>query len=568
MNLHWIFLMLFLAIGVRFTNGLSSINPPASSSTWHPSAWKAALSDLSTETRIPTTLPISGTVPPDLSGILYKNGPAKFTRQGQPYAHWLEGDGAVIRLEFNGQDGTVTFTSRLVQTDSFQADETAGAITVRGTFGTNKNDGTFNAFDLRLKNPSNTNAVRIGDKVLALSEVGLPFLLNATTLETLGRETFDSRFQHGVTAATVGIPALDKILGFGSAVMAHVRYVPFRDSKTPPHLVMIGAQQHALTGDTEARILELDDRSGTVLGDLERVVLKDTGFPAHDFICTLSHAVWVTCPAQGDLTPFILGKQGPAQCLSFRKGATSTLHLVERRVGTAFSTAPATVKRFALPRPIHPIHYGGAWESLDKEKVTVYLTGWDTESLENMMQNQESMLGSWSAIRSGDFSDVKPQPLLKVTVQPNNPDGSTVTVERVAKESIDHIDFLKGHPLSEGRPCRYLYGVVSTPPKKGTPSGIGPPQTICIIDLESENIVEYWFAGPNNILDDFILVPKGNDERSAWLVAPCFKGETATTSFVVLDASNLSQGPVCEAHLDHFIPWALHGTWWPTKKGS
>ena len=199
----WPFLLALIATLSGSSHGLVSTTNEFHHQSWTPSVWKAALSDLSTETTTPRSLPVTGTVPPDLVGILYKNGSAKFARRGQPYAHWLEGDGAVMRLEFC-PNGDVTFTSRFVQTGAFQADETANAITVRGTFGTNKSDGSRNALDWRLKNPANTNAVRIGECVLALSEVGLPCRLDATTLETLGRETFESKFRDGVTAATVG----------------------------------------------------------------------------------------------------------------------------------------------------------------------------------------------------------------------------------------------------------------------------------------------------------------------------------------------------------------------------
>ena len=557
--------------------------------SWTPAVWKAALSDLPIETKTPISLPITGTVPKDLVGILYKNGPAKFARNGQPYAHWLEGDGAVIRLEFcqsatSDTASSVLFSSRFVQTKSFQADEAANAVTVRGTFGTKKSDGTENALDIRLKHPANTNAVRLGDHVLALAEVGLPYRLDANTLETLvdeeggSLETFQSRFREGTTSATVGNRLVDNLLGFGTAVAAHARYAPFqkdlndKEQRLLPNLVMAGIQQHALTGDTEVTLLELNPRTGQVLGDMKKVaILRDTGFPPHDFVCTLRRAAWITCPAQGNLIPYIMGQRGPAECLSFRPGATSSLHIVDRCVNepqdlSRAATTP-TVKRYTLPEPVHPIHYGCAWERDDRGGMEIYLSGWDSASMENMMESKESMLGSWSSILEGDFSDVQTQPLLKVTLKNEDEKVSShdrVIVEQVAKDSIEHIDFLKCHPNFEGRQCQYLYGVVSTPPEKGNPSGIGPPQTICIVDLVEERVVDSWFAGTNNILDDFILVPKeGNgDERSAWIIAPCFQGESTSTSFVVLDANDLAKGPVCEAHLPHHIPWALHGTWW------
>mmetsp|Transcript_26470 Transcript_26470/g.63020 ORF Transcript_26470/g.63020 Transcript_26470/m.63020 type:complete len:96 (-) Transcript_26470:1700-1987(-) len=93
-----------------------------------------------------------------------------------------------------------------------------------------------------------------------------------------------------------------------------------------------------------------------------------------------------------------------------------------------------------------------------------------------------------------------------------------------------------------------------------------------MVDLNEEQVMDSWFEGNDNILDDFILVPKQNtkdkkdcydDERHAWIIAPCFIGETKTTVFVILDASNLASGPVATLYFDdHHIPWGLHGSWW------
>ena len=93
------------------------------------------------------------------------------------------------------------------------------------------------------------------------------------------------------------------------------------------------------------------------------------------------------------------------------------------------------------------------------------------------------------------------------------------------------------------------------------------PQAQATDNGREEKVVDTWFAGFDNILDDFIIVPKktksDDGERNAWVIAPVYHEATKSTSFVVLDASNLSNGPVCEAHLDdHHVPWALHGTWW------
>lgn len=545
--------------------------------TWTPGAWQHALSGLPWETKSPRSLRLTGEFPRDLNGILYKTGPAKFQRGGQHYAHWLEGDGAVVRLEIHTDANTtqVTLTSRFVQTESFAADEVAGYTTTRGTFGTPKAKG-WNALDLKLKNPANTNALRIGDKVLALSEVGLPYRMDPTTLETLGVETFADHLREpyvvGNSAATLGNEWIDKALGFGNAMVAHVRTLGSMENQREKRVVMAGIQQDALTDDTLIDLWELEPRTGDAVSLQRGLRLEDTGFPAHDFICTSTRAIWLTCPAEGNLIPFLIGQKGPAECLGFRPGATSTLHLVDRQAASGagndeLESASAPVRKVSTPGPIHPVHFGCAWDTEDTGAV-IYLSGWDTQTMEKTMARKESLLGSWAPIQEGDFSGIQAQSLLKIVLQEN----SDVTVKSVASDAIEHIDFVKCHPNLEGLKCSYLYGTLASPSQQGKPAGVDPPQAICIVDLEEEKVVDIWFAGYNKILDDFILIPKKDtsdeethNEQNAWILAPYFDGDSKTTSFAVLDASDLSKGSVAEAHLDdHHIPWALHGSWWET----
>lgn len=129
---------------------------------WAAADWCAALAD-GTEIPEPVELELLGSIPRGLHGILYKCGPARFMRGGQRYKHWLEGDGSVLRLEL-GPAGA-SFRSRFVRTANFEAEERAGRVLTRGTFGTPRDGGALaNAFDLRLKNPANTHVARRGDR--------------------------------------------------------------------------------------------------------------------------------------------------------------------------------------------------------------------------------------------------------------------------------------------------------------------------------------------------------------------------------------------------------------------
>ena len=104
-----------------------------------------------------------------------------------------------------------------------------------------------------------------------------------------------------------------------------------------------------------------------------------------------------------------------------------------------------------------------------------------------------------------------------------------------------------------------------------------PTQSFVVVDVGSPrgDIVDSWHAGTRRIVDEATLVARagggggggggGDAEREAWLIAPVFDGATRTTSYVILDAANLSAGPVCELPLPTHVPWALHGAWAETN---
>jgi Retinal pigment epithelial membrane protein len=58
---------------------------------------------------------IEGTVPPELSGTLYRNGPGLFERNGYRKATLLDGDGMIRAFTFAG--GKVRFRTRFVTTE-------------------------------------------------------------------------------------------------------------------------------------------------------------------------------------------------------------------------------------------------------------------------------------------------------------------------------------------------------------------------------------------------------------------------------------------------------------------
>lgn len=139
-------------------------------------------------------LRVSGTLPADLNGVLYRNGPGRFERGGVPYGHAFDGDGHICRFAF--AQGRVRYTNRFVRTRAYRAEEAAGRMLWRG-FGTQKPGGLWaNALRLRFKNAANTNVIWHGQRLLALWEGGAPHRLDPVTLATLGEEDFDGRLRN------------------------------------------------------------------------------------------------------------------------------------------------------------------------------------------------------------------------------------------------------------------------------------------------------------------------------------------------------------------------------------
>jgi len=461
----------------------------------------------------------------------------------------------VARLELDpaaGDGNVAKFLFRYVETELFRKEREEGKVLARGTFGTNKSEGA-NAFDFKLKNPCNTNAVRVGDRVLALSDVGLPQVLDPDTLEAQGVETFGDRLVDGAPAATLG-PALGKImnsaLGFGDAVSPHHRKVDGKNT-------FISLRQNAVTDATCLTLLDVDSASGDVVSETESV-LENTGFPPHDWVITPNYAAFVVTPAGGDLTPFLLGLKGPAECISFQKGASAVVHYVPRTEGTVES------KSCELPVALHPVHFANAWEGEDEAeakipRVEILATCWDDATVRRMGATGESLLGSWAKVSEGNFDGVASQRLMRITT------GVEPKVEE-AVPGLGHIDYIKCHPKYTGLPSRYVWGSIAAS-ARGEPAPLAPPQGFARLDLDKKQKIDEWFPGERNFVDDFVLVEKPTKtvttpcEVDAWLIAPVFDAETNTSSFVVLDGQDLSAGPIFEVKLSSHVPWGLHGTY-------
>ena len=130
---------------------------------------------------------IVGTIPGDLTGSFYRNGPGRLKLGGEEFLHWFDGDGMIARTTF--VDGKVHFANKFVRTPKYVDETKAGEMIYRGFGGTPKGK-FFRRFSMPA-NPANTGLIMHGGKFLALCEGGRPFAIEPDTLDTEGEYFYD-----------------------------------------------------------------------------------------------------------------------------------------------------------------------------------------------------------------------------------------------------------------------------------------------------------------------------------------------------------------------------------------
>jgi carotenoid cleavage dioxygenase-like enzyme len=223
---------------------------------------------------------VEGTLPDDLRGTLYRNGPGQFEVFGTSYKHPFEGDGAVTALRLG--DGAPRAGSHIHDTAGLLEERAAG----KALYG-------FNAPWLRRianglrgkdKNTANTNVMWWNGRLFALMEGAKPTELDPRTLATIGETDLDGVVVSMFSAHPHRSARRRTTYNFGLKVGRKM-----------------GLCLYALPDDGPARMI------GTIP--------LDGAYMVHDFIATDDHLVFFVAPARinvprallniGDFTSFV-----------------------------------------------------------------------------------------------------------------------------------------------------------------------------------------------------------------------------------------------------------------------
>ncbi|CAM9565479.1 unnamed protein product [Chrysoparadoxa australica] len=432
---------------------------------------------------------------------------------GDDYAHPFEADSLMNAVSFI--DGRAYYRSRFVQTEGYQEEQAAGKRLYRG-FSNLPGGWLKNVFNVKFKNPANTNAVYHGNKLLALWEAGLPHALDPLTLETIALDDL------GILTRQEG-PNKEPF-------SAH----PILDPESKC-LVNFGS-----TG-LKTRVMEFDDK-------LELVRDKMFDFSrwsmTHDFGVTQRYYTFYQGAFGFNIPAWVLGRE-MAQALHYDKAIGSQFLLVPRDGDGPEVTIPC-------PDPGFSFHIANSYDCAETGDVVV-----------DLVECEGMAIG----VDLGKDSQGRPKPLWEMDYGRDAANSALVryrlntTTGECSKVPLleNYCDFVTINSNYTTKKHRFIYASIGSDTTKASPL-----QGLVKVDAETGES-SLWFPEPHQFLSEPAWADKagsGNDqeEDDGYLMTFLFDGKDMRSEVVLFDAKDITKGPICRMGLRNFVPHGLHGT--------
>ncbi len=463
--------------------------------------FRIGLLDAPIEYITPTPCVVTGTLPAEVHGTLYRNGPAQFHVHGERIKHWFDGDGKVIAVHLD--EAGATYQSRFVDTVARQKEQRQGRRLYGGLGGRPRGGllGTLRGF--LGKNVANTNVVFFGGKLLALYEGGRPYQLDPTTLRTLQEDD------------------LGGVLQGNQAASAHPKL------HTPSNALWSFKIQYG-----QKNTVQLYQTSATgVVTEHKSFALPYTTM-LHDFCLTETQAVFVISPLvvpRSQLALYVLGIK-PMHALPKLDPKAGSYVVTVPLSGDA----PARLSRFDTPVMI--LHTVNAWD----QDGGVVIDTCDFSAGQSL-DLATAMMGSAPLARS----------MPKIRRLHCDAHGS-VTTEVLGDTQLE---FPAVAPHVMHKEHSKIYGV-QWPTHKDY---VGVP---ACYDLTTQ-CVEAAPMPAGSYASECVLIPKTGAQREdeVYLLTVVLDSCSQTSALHVYDGEDLKLGPIAQVQLPQAVPHGFHGSW-------
>lgn len=446
-------------------------------------------------------LTIEGTLPTELRGRFYRNGPANFERGSERYQHWFDGDGMVQQFTFTGS--AVAHRGRLVRTSKFKAEHAAGKFLVPA-FGTGIKP------ELRITGPdsmntANTNAIEHAGRVLAMWEGGSAHDLDPATLETRGTVTWQDGWAQMPFSAHPKLDPQGNLWNFGSAGNAFFTY-------------------------------QIDARGKLVKAQMAKLPIdrKTAGGMSHDMAITER---FIIVPIPPVTLHFDLMAQGKTGADVMRVHKSEAL-----RIWVAPKDDISKAVLFDLPHEM-VFHVGNAYERTGAN---------GTEIVMNYVGSTDDTFLASAAVEimRGVHAPGGESRMRTVALNLATGKAAVSTYEALTEE------FPRLDPRFIGSNARFVVTPVSWLASATETSFHG----LQVRDVRSGATKRFDY-GVNFAVEEHIVIARPNSTREldGWIMGSAFDAKSQRTCVSVFDAANINNGPVARAWLPYWLPLGFHG---------
>jgi all-trans-8'-apo-beta-carotenal 15,15'-oxygenase len=497
-----------------------------------------------------------GKIPSDLKGTYYRTGPAMFSagsiappktsiiqpREGPPVPdgvnpkrmvqHPFEADGGILGVTFQGNGETVTSRYRYIRTVAFTNERRKGVRLYRAMDSTRElgpgiGEGLGNDLHTPLfrhhllpglnkfrKNTSNSRAVYWGSRLLSMWEGGQPYKVDSLALSTEGRSQLGG--------------VLKEMDPLGSKLVID----PIKN-----RALVYAVNQDAKK--SEVTVYEFNSAFRPIKEEGGKVSQELPGFAMiSDMAVTENYSVFVQPPLSTAMQ--IMFVKEPGKVLTVEK-APSTLHMVPR-IGSG-----------KVPMSI-PIPYDGAVEA-EMQLINAYEDGTkiilDAIRADGTNKPPSSKVSQWPWASSLEEyrQNAAKKSLWRYEIDIQS--GS------VSKERLTDTQCFFGvvNPKQSTQQHKQIYMAIG-----GLGSDVAPPQGVTRFDTVSKTM-DSWMPEGHEFCGEPMFAPKENpsSDDDGYILTVLFNGKTEQSEMVVLQAMDISEGPVARIPLGIGIPHGLHG---------
>lgn len=463
-------------------------------------AWSKAIAQPATEFALTPLSIISGAIPSDLRGSLYRNGPARLSRGGKRVGHWFDGDGAILGVHFTDTGATGVY--RYVQTQGYLSEESADTY-IYPNYGMTAAGAFWNNWLKPIKNTANTSVLALSKRLLALWEGGNPHALDLETLETIGIDRLSALTDKQPFSAHPKVdPVTGNIFNFG----------------------LVGGVNGILN-------LYRCDPTGKLEQQNSHTL---TGLPLiHDFCFAGQYLIFLVSPVRVSIPSVILGQKSYSDALEWKPELGTEILIFDRDDLSLVSRGQTD--------PWFQWHFANGYVDQDGKIVTEFTRYEDFDTNQYLKE-----------VASGYTKTPAPGTLWSLVIDPQT--AKVISNQQILAAGNE---FPLVSPVKVGQNWRYTYLNVH---RDGVTPGAELFNAIACFDRETGKIA-IADLGENCYPSEPILVPRQDNPEHGWLLTVVYDGDTDSSEVRIYQSDRLSAEPVCRLALPSVIPPGFHGTW-------